>query len=143
MMYDQASDLGMLSAIPPAAALTNANTPYVSTILDCQGKHAVTLAMLTGTETDADATATVLLEESDASNMSGATTVAAGDLIGTAALAGFTFADDNEPRKLGYKGAKRYIRATVTPAANDAGSIFLSALWLWVDSLGAEPNPPV
>lgn len=142
MMYDGASDLGMAAAIPPST-ITNANTPYVSAILDCKGKHKVTLALLTGAITDADATLTTLLEESDAANMSGANTVAAGDMIGTAALASATFADDGEPRKLGYKGAKRYIRATVTPALNDAGAISLAGLWLFEDNLGAEPNPPV
>ena len=37
------------------------------------------------------------------------------DLVGTEVLAAFQFEDDNETRKLGYIGAKRYTRLTITP----------------------------
>lgn len=50
--------------------------------------------------------------------MSGANAVADADMIGTEALAGFQFDDDNEVRKLGYVGAKRYTRLTITPSGN-------------------------
>lgn len=141
MMWDMVNDLGMLSAIEPNAAVTD-NTAKVSAILDCSTKTHVTLALLTGTDADADATFTVLLEESNAANMSGSNAVDDVDLIGTENLASYTFADDNEPRKLGYRGSKRYIRATVTPA-NNTGNFFLAGLWLFKDMYGAEPNPPV
>src|SRR3990167_6738232 len=36
--------------------------------------------------------------------------------------ASFTEADDNETRKLGYIGVKRYIRLTVTPSGNAAAA---------------------
>ena len=66
--------------IAPAAAVTD-NTATVSSIIDCQGYDAVTLAYVTGTLSDADATFTALLEESDDSGMSGATAVADADMV--------------------------------------------------------------
>lgn len=104
----------------PAVAIGNAldNTPIVSPIVDVQGYDSLTFLIAAGTLADADATVTVLVEESDNSNMSSANAVADDDLIGTELLAAFTFADDNEGRKIGYRGSKRYVRLTVTPAAN-------------------------
>jgi hypothetical protein len=94
-----------------------------------------------GAITDADATLTVLLEESNAANMSGANTVAAADQILTSASAQALFSDDNEVRKIGYKGSKRYIRLTVTPAANDAGSISLAGVWVWHSHISPVAQP--
>ena len=142
MLFDVAhSDLGVVTGIAPAAAVTD-NTPFVSTILDMQGKLGAEFVFVTGTNADADATATVLVEESATSNMAGSNAVADDDLLGTELLAGFTFADDGEPRKIGYRGAKRYIRVTITPA-NNTGNQFLAGLWLFKDDNGPEPNPPV
>jgi hypothetical protein len=78
-------------------------------------------------------TAAVLLEEGDAANLSDAAAVADVDMIsqtaGTApeAAAGFQFDSDNQVRKLGYIGNKRYTRLTITPAAN-ASAAFMSAV---------------
>ena len=141
-MRDIASNLHFSPAIAPVAARTD-NTAIVSAILDTYGYGSAVLALVTGTNTDADATFTTLLEESDDSGMSGATAVADIDLIGTEALAGFQFDDDIECRKLGYVGAKRYIRATVTPAGNAAGNIFIAGVWVQGHPASAPTaNPP-
>ena len=110
-MRDSANNLHFKPAIAPVAALTNLNTPIVSTILDTFGYGSATLALITGTETDTNATTVVLLEESNDPAMAGATAVADIDLIGTELLAAFQFDDDVECRKLGYTGGKRYLRA--------------------------------
>jgi hypothetical protein len=115
-------------AISPAAATTD-NTAWVSQILDTANYSQNELAILTGSLADADATFTVLMEESDASDMTGAASVADADLLGTESAAGFTFADDNSTKKIGYKGSKRYIRATITPA-NNTGNAFVCAIWV-------------
>lgn len=141
MMFDLANRLIVKRGISPAAAGTD-NTPMVSQILDMQGLSAAAFLIAIGANTDANATFAVLMEESDASNMAGATAVADADLIGTEALAGFAFDDDNECRKLGYKGAKRYIRTTVTPTGNDSGNIFVAALWVGTPTDQPAPNPP-
>jgi hypothetical protein len=61
------------------------------------------------------------------------------DLVGTLALASFQFDDDNETRKLGYVGSKRYVRLTVTPSGNDAGIVLQVA---GVAILGHARNRP-
>ena len=115
-------------AISPAAATTD-NTAWVSEILDTANYSKHELVLMIGDMADANATFTVLMEESAASDMTGATSVADADLDGTEALAGFQYDDDNETRKIGYKGSKRYIRATVTPSGN-SGNAFLAGLWI-------------
>ena len=140
MKFDLMNKLDLKRAISPAAAATD-NTAFVSEILDTQGYDGIMLAILTGALADADATFTVLLEEGDAANLSDATAVADADLNGTEALASFTFADDNEMRKLGYVGSKRYIRATITPAAN-SGNAFVAATWVLRPETAPASNPP-
>lgn len=126
---------------PPVAAGTD-NTPYVSEIIDCRNTSMIALILALGTNTDADATFTVLLEESDDSAMSGATAVADEDMIGTEALAGFTYANDKKARKLGYIGSKAYIRMTITPANNGAGNIYIAGVALRCLKTMAASNPP-
>jgi hypothetical protein len=141
-MRDLASNLHLVPAIAPVAARTD-NTAIVSAILDTLGYGSAMLALVTGTNTDVNATFVSLLEESDDSGMSGAVAVADKDMVGTEALAGFTFADDVECRKLGYIGSKRYIRATITPSGNDSGNIFLAGVWVLGKPRSAPTaNPP-
>ncbi len=142
MKFDLANKIHPLTAIAPAAARTD-NTAIVSTIFDMRGMLGAALVLAIGTNTDVNATFSVLLEESDASDMTGATAVADADLTGTEALAGYTFADDAETRKLGYVGSSRYIRATITPAGNDSGNIFIAGVWIGSPEDQPAPNPPV
>ncbi|MBD9542944.1 hypothetical protein IB276_26210 [Ensifer sp. ENS04] len=121
------NDIHLVPLIVPVAARTD-NSAIVSAIIDTLGYQAVELALVTGTNTDTTATFAVLVEDGDAANLSDAAAVADDYLVGTEALAGFTFADDNECRKIGYKGSKRYVRMTVTPSGNDSGNIFLSGV---------------
>lgn len=129
--------------IPPAVGITNANTAAVSAIIDTAGYEGVTLVLITGTETDADATFAVTMEHGDVSNLSDTSVPAATDLVGTTALASFTFAGDNVTRKIGYVGSKRYVRLTVTPAANDAGIYYLAGVAiLGYGRNNPQTNPP-
>lgn len=112
------------------------NTAQVGQIIDRQGFDALTYAIALGSIADADATFAVLLEESDAYDMSGATAVADADMLsqtsGTApeTAAGFQFDDDNEVRKLGYIGNKRYTRLTITPSANASAAVLAAVALL-------------
>ena len=90
---------------------------------------------------DADATFTALLEECDTSGGT-YTAVADADLIGTEALASFQFDDDNECRKLGYKGAKRYTRLTITPANNASAALVSAVCVLGHPMVTPTANPP-
>lgn len=121
-MRDQAHNITLRPVIAPAANSNLGTTPLVGTIIDRLGFDSLTYGIITGTLSDADATYTVLLEESDDSGMSGAAAVADADLIGTESAAGFTYANDGVTRKLGYIGNKRYTRLTITPAAADSGN---------------------
>jgi len=142
MKFDMMNDIDVKRAISPAAATTD-NTAYVSQILDMQGAHAAMLVLMIGALADADATFSVLVEHGDAANLSDAAAVPDTELNGTEALAGFTFAADNQCRKIGYIGSKRYVRATITPA-NNTGNVFLSGVWLRGHLENAPaPNPPV
>lgn len=94
------------------------NTAQVCEIIDRSGFRSLEFAILTGTLADADATFTVLVEHGDAANLSDAAAVPDGSLLGLESEASFTFAADNVTKKIGYRGTKRYIRLTLTPAAN-------------------------
>lgn len=140
---DMMNNMHTVALIPPAVGITNLNTAAVSSIIDTAGFEAVTLVLITGTETDADATFTVSLEHGDAANLSDTSAPAATDLVGTTALASFTFAGDNVTRKIGYIGAKRYVRLTVTPALNDAGTYYLAGVAVLEKPRNAPTaNPP-
>lgn len=136
-MRDGLSTKRFRPLIAPVAAVTN-DTAAVSSIIDVLGYDKVTLAIVTGTDADADATFTALLEEGDASNLSDAAAVADADMVsqtaGTApeAAASYTFADDAETRAIGYIGNKRYIRLTVTPASN-TGNFFVAGVAILED----------
>ena len=122
-MRDAVSRTQVKRVISPAAGAGD-NTAQVGQIIDHQGYDAATYVIATGTIADADATFTVLLEEGDVSNLSDAAAVADADMVsqtlGTApeTAAAFDFSKDDQVRKLGYIGSKRYTRLTITPAAN-------------------------
>jgi hypothetical protein len=128
-------------AIAPNAAITD-NTPAVSGWIDRQGYDSLTFLILSGLEADADATFAVTLQHADADDQSDAAAVAATDILGTLALASFTFSDDNKCFKLGYVGGKRYTKITITPS-NNAGNFYASVIALLGDpDLAPTPNPP-
>lgn len=141
-MRDQANRINIKPVIVPVATAITDNTVQTGAIIDKQGYDALTYVILTGTLADADATFTTLLEESDDSGMSGATTVAAKDLLGTAALASFLFSDDSKAFKLGYIGSKRYTRLKVTPANNTGAAPIVALAILGSANLGPTANPP-
>lgn len=138
MLRDLSNNVTLKRAISPVSVADN--TAQVSTVLDTRDMGAVMLAIATGSIADADATFTVLIEESDVSG-SGYTAVADADLNGTEVLAGFQFDDDNECRKIGYNGIKRYVRATITPV-NNASAALLAAVWVCQPLRIPAENPP-
>lgn len=142
MKLDLFNQLDPKRALSPVATAAADNTALVTQVLDMQGCRAACLLIATGTLVDVDATFTVLMEHSDVSG-SGYTTCAAADLLGTIALASFTFAEDDKIRKIGYKGQKRYVRATITPA-NNTGAAPIVAIWVRGELEDQPaPNPPV
>jgi len=120
-MRDMYNRIEVRRVLSPASVADN--TAQVGQIIDRQGFDSLVYAIATGSIADADATFTVLLEEGDAANLSDAAAVADADMNGTELLAGFQFDDDNETRKLGYRGTKRYTRLTITPVANASAAV--------------------
>lgn len=101
----------------------------VGQIIDHQGYDAASYLILSGALGAAAATHVVLLEEGEAANLSDATAVSDDDMVsqtpGTApeTAAAFDQGDDNEVRKLGYIGTKRYTRLTITPSSGGSPSL--------------------
>lgn len=133
-MLDLHNNLKFSRGLSPVAATTD-NTAYVSQVIDRQGFDSLEFVWLAGSLADVDATFTLLVEESD-SNFSGST-VAAADLLGTTTGGAPLLSSDNQVGKIGYKGTKRYVRVTITPAAN-TGNIFLAGVWV----LGCPRSAP-
>jgi hypothetical protein len=137
---DLHNNIDVKRAISPVSEA--GNTALVSQILDTRGYESVELVIATGSIADADATFTVLIEDGDNGALSDAAAVADTFLLGTEAQAGFAFDDDNECRKIGYVGGKRYVRATITPA-NNASAALISAVWVLGNARTApSANPP-
>ena len=141
-MRDHAHNIQVKRVLSPVSVADT--TPAVGEIIDRLGYDSLTYLIATGSIADADATFTVLLEESDAANMAGATAVADADMISQTAgaapetAAGFQFDDDNEVRKLGYISNKRYTRLTITPVANASAALIAA-----VAVLAHPDNAPV
>jgi len=140
-MQDLHNNLHVKRCISPVSEA--GTTALVGQIIDRQGFDSLEYIIATGSIADADATFTVLLEEGDNSSLTDAAAVADGDLIGTEALAAFQFDDDNEVRKLGYKGHKRYTRLTITPVGNASAALISAVAVLGNPSYGPTANPPV
>lgn len=137
-MRDLHNNIHAVRVLSPSAGPSD-NTAQVGQIVDHRGYDSAEYIILTGSLADADVTFAVLLEEGDESDLSDATAVADADLIGTEAAAGFTFGDDNEVRKLGYKGGKRYTRLTITPANNASAAAMAAVCILGHPSIVPTP----
>lgn len=131
-MKDLYSNIKVSRAVSPVSV--SDNTPLVSQVIDTQGYNSLVYAILLGAIADADATFGVLVEHGDESNLSDAAPVPDEELNGTESGAAFQFDSDNQTRKIGYVGGKRYTRITVTPSAN------ASAALIGVLAIQGKPN---
>ncbi len=124
---DLHNNITVRRAISPVATPAD-NTAQVSQIIDRKDYEGVEFVIATGAIPDADATFAVTMDEGDAANLSDAVAVSgAPGLVGTLAAASFIFSDDDKTFKVGYTGAKRYVRLTITPALN-ASATLISAV---------------
>lgn len=140
--FDLHNHINVRPGLYPLATAGADNTALVSQIVDTRDFGSVEFVVITGTIVDADATFTTVVHDGDVSNLSDATVVAATELLGTNAQAGFAFSDDNKCFKIGYVGNKRYCRVTITPA-NNTGAAPIAGVWvLGQPVLGPTANPP-
>lgn len=139
MIRDLHNNINVERAISPVSVADT--TAQVGEIIDMQGKTALEYVIALGSLADVDATFAVLVEHGEDSALSDAAAVPDKDLLGTEAEAGFQFDDDNAMRKIGYIGAKRYNRITITPAANTSAALFSVAAVSQVEFMPTD-NPP-
>lgn len=131
-MRDNISNIQVKRAISPVSGAAS-DAAQVSQIIDRQGYDSLAFLIATGTISDADATFTVLVQDGDDSGLSDAAAVADSELVsqtdGTApeTAAAFSFSSDDQVRKIGYLGIKRYVRLTLTPA-NNTGAWLIAAM---------------
>lgn len=140
-MKDLFNQIHPLRVISPVSVADT--TAQVGQIIDKRGFESLTYVIATGSIADADATFTVLLEEGDNAALSDAVAVADADLLGTEVLAAFQYDDDNETRKLGYIGSKRYTRLTITPVGNASAAVLSAVAILGNPAIAPTANPPV
>jgi len=140
MRTDLFNSINLKRGISPYDHATG-DAAVVSQIIDMQGIDTLVFAIATGSLADTDATFTVLVEESDDAAMASPAAVADADLLGTEALASFTFGGDDKCFKIGYKGSKRYVTCTITPA-NNTGAALLCVIAITVPQLLPAANPP-
>ncbi len=140
-MKDLHNNLHVKRAISPVSVADT--TAQVSQVIDRQGFDSLEFLILIGAIADADATFTALVEDADASDMSGGAAVTDENLLGTEVLAGFQFDDDNEVRKIGYIGGKRYVRLTITPVGNASAAVLGAVAVLGHPAVAPTANPPV
>lgn len=124
-MRDNISSIQLKRAIAPVVGAAD-NVASVSQIIDRQGFDSLAFLIALGAIADVDATFTVLVEHGDNAALSDAAAVPDAELVSQSSnpatapevAAGFRFDSDNEVRKIGYLGSRRYVRLTLTPANN-------------------------
>ena len=116
-MRDIHNSMGAVTAIPAQVITSSAVN---GSIIDLSGFNAAEFVIVSGNVTDGSYAAT--LTEGSASDLSDGTTVASTDLLGSAPS--FASTDDNVTKRVGYVGAKRYVRLTLTPTGASTGGYF-------------------
>lgn len=140
MKRDLMNNIHPVVAIAPVVVTDG--TAQVSAAIDVRHYKSVTFIILLGTLADADATWAVTVKEGSDSTQGNHTAVADTDLIGTEALAGFTFADDGETRKIGYKGDADYVSIEIDDVTANSGNAPMAVLCLLEPYERPAANPP-
>ena len=133
MLRDLHDNIDVRRGIDPVRVTDN--TAQVSAIIDLGNRGGCEILIYAGTLADADATFQVLFEDGNDSALADHAEVDSTQLLGiegvaaTPTGASFRFDSDNTVHKLGYIGGKRYVRLTITPAAN-TGNADICALFV-------------
>lgn len=119
-MKDLHNDINIVQVLKPDAI--DNDIPRVGTVVDNKDYDAVEYVINIGTLADLGAIFTVLLEDSNDNSTYAA--VADTFLLGTMQLLQFQFNNNDEVRRIGYNGSKRYTRMTITPTNNSDSAAF-------------------
>lgn len=136
----------LMNSIHPVVAIAPVvvtdGTAQVSAAIDVRGYRSVTFVILLGTLADTNATWDVTVKEGDTSTQGDHTAVSDDQLVGTEALAGFTFADDGETRKIGYVGSKDYVSIEIDDDTANTGNAPMAVLAILEPYEAPASNPP-
>ena len=111
-----------------APVVVSDGTAQKTVAIDTAGYESCTFVILTGTLADVDATWSATLKSGSTSTQASHTQCSANAIIGTEALAGITFADDVETKKIGYKGSDRWASLELTNVVANTGAAPLAIL---------------
>jgi hypothetical protein len=128
-MHELHSNIKYSVALAPLATAIADTSAQTTVIIDMQGYESLEFIVITGILADVDATFAVTMTHGDAVDSVTAPTtitdsgaVPAECILGSLSAASFDFSADAAVRSVGYtphKGAgKRWVRLTITPAAN-------------------------
>jgi len=123
MEFDLHSKIKVASVITPTAGAA-AGASVVGSIIDTLGFESFEYAIHSGTITTGSFSVT--LEEGNVSNLSDATAVPAANLLGASPT--FVVTDDNQVRRVGIIGKKRYQRLTLVGASTPVGAFAVVAV---------------
>jgi hypothetical protein len=131
--YDLISDV---TEILGAVQTLSGTTPNNSALFDTRGYGSLTVALITGTVTDAGAAAgfTLKLQESDTTVAGDFTDVAAADILPAKSATATTISVTTDGANgiiagaLGYVGNKRYVRAVITGTAGTNATVQVKGL---------------
>ena len=140
MKRDLMNNIHPVVAIAPVVVTDG--TAQVSAAIDVRNYKSVTFVILLGTLADTDATWAVTVKEGSTSSQGSHTAVADKDLLGTEALAGFTFGDDGECRKIGYVGDQDYVSIEIDDVTANTGNAPMAVLCILEPYERPAANPP-
>jgi hypothetical protein len=141
MKYDFANNIHVIPVLPPLVVSDGA--ARTSAAIDVRNYKSVTFIIATGTLADADATWSVTVKEGNTTTQASHTAVDDKWLIGTEALAGFQFDDDNEVRKIGYVGIADYVSIEIDDVTANSGSAPTCVIMIAEPLDRPAPNPPM
>ena len=119
-VFDLHHKIAALIALASAAIATDTTTDGI--IIDTAGYTALSFLLTSGTVTDG--AYVVSMQHGDDSGLSDAADVPAAGILGDA---DFALADDDEVKRIGYIGSKRYVRLKIVSTATTTGGIFSAA----------------
>jgi len=141
-MKDLHNNIDVTLGIAPYDHATG-DAEILTEIIDLQGYESLEFLIATGSLADSDATFAVVVEHGDNSALSDTADIPDSMLLGTEALAGFTFAEDNQVFKIGVATDKRYVRLGITPTDNTGIALLCVIPVLGHPSQSPTANPPV
>ena len=138
-MFDMKSDLQLVRM---GGATLSGTTAANTSLIDMQGFQALTVALTTGTVTDAGTAEgfTLKLQHSDTTVGTDFVDCATSDVIGANLTVTSDDDDDKAIGTIGYRGNKRYVRAVITGTTGTNAVVVVLGI---KERAGVRPVEPV